>query len=247
MNILAIDTTSKKASVSILEDNNEVFKNTIDNDITHSEKLMPLIDDSLKQTNLTLKDIDLLACVLGPGSFTGIRIGIASVKALAKVLNKKIFGISTLEVMAYGLIKDLDTNQNKDNNKNQYILSVMDAKNKRVYYSLYVLSNVDSPPYLGTLLEGSNTNIDECANNINNYFNALDNVNIAVAIDNTDISLNIEKSHSTFNTCSDTDIVINIIQSWSKTDVINNYMFDYLTLDAIYARKSVAEREKYGE
>lgn len=82
MKILAIDTSSKICSVSILEDNNVIIEKHNDDEKTHSQKLMPLIDETLKQFDLTLDNIDLLACCQGPGSFTGIRIGISTVKLL---------------------------------------------------------------------------------------------------------------------------------------------------------------------
>ena len=88
MKILAVDTSSKNCSVSIVEvDENENFEiiaqDNNDDERTHSVKLMPMIDNMFKSSNLSLDNIDLLACCLGPGSFTGIRIGIATVKAFA--------------------------------------------------------------------------------------------------------------------------------------------------------------------
>ena len=81
MKILAIDTSSKNCSVSIVEvqENkkfNIIAQENSDDERTHSVKLMPMVDDMLKKSNLSLNDIDLLACCLGPGSFTGIRINI---------------------------------------------------------------------------------------------------------------------------------------------------------------------------
>ena len=88
MRILAVDTSSKNCSVSIVEvDNDKNFKiiaeDNNNDERTHSVKLMPMIDNIFKSSNLILDNIDLLACCLGPGSFTGIRIGIATVKAFA--------------------------------------------------------------------------------------------------------------------------------------------------------------------
>ena len=94
MNILAIDTTTKKANIGISIDGKSTIK-TVDNEITHSEKLLPLIDNVLKETNCNIKDIDVFACTTGPGSFTGIRIGLATVKALTKVTDAKIFSINS--------------------------------------------------------------------------------------------------------------------------------------------------------
>jgi len=85
MIILAISTSSNNASVALLENQNCIKELNIMNEKTHSEKLMPLIDELFTITGLSLSDVNLIACDNGPGSFTGIRIGIATVKALAEV------------------------------------------------------------------------------------------------------------------------------------------------------------------
>lgn len=87
MKILSIDTTSSICSVAILEDNKVIKEISNDDANTHSVKLMPQIEQIFKETNLTLNDMDLIACDKGPGSFTGIRIGIATVKAFLDVTN----------------------------------------------------------------------------------------------------------------------------------------------------------------
>ena len=83
MKTLCIDTSSKICAVAILDDNKLLKKIELNNGLTHSESLMPIIKDIFEETNLTLNDIDLLICDIGPGSFTGIRIGIATVKAVS--------------------------------------------------------------------------------------------------------------------------------------------------------------------
>lgn len=83
MKILAIDTSSKNASVAITEDEKELIELNNSEEKTHSQKLMPMIDEVLKKLDLSLDDIDLISCSLGPGSFTGVRIGIATAKAFA--------------------------------------------------------------------------------------------------------------------------------------------------------------------
>lgn len=82
---LAISTSSNNASVALLENDICIKELNIINEKTHSEKLMPLIDELFSKTRLTLSDVNLIACDNGPGSFTGLRIGIATVKALAEV------------------------------------------------------------------------------------------------------------------------------------------------------------------
>lgn len=91
MKILSIDTSSKICSVCLLEDDKIIKEINIDDGNTHSQNLMPLIDEIFKSTNLTLDNIDLLACSKGPGSFTGVRIGISTIKAFADVKNIRCY------------------------------------------------------------------------------------------------------------------------------------------------------------
>ena len=83
MKILAVDTSSKICSVAILEDDKIIDEINLDNGRTHSENLMPIVAEILKKNNITLSEINLIGCVVGPGSFTGIRIGVSSIKAIA--------------------------------------------------------------------------------------------------------------------------------------------------------------------
>ena len=87
MKILSIDTASDICGVSILDNNNLICNLDSNTGRTHSENLMPFIDLAFKKSNICLKDIDLLVCDKGPGSFTGIRIGIATVMAFKDSLN----------------------------------------------------------------------------------------------------------------------------------------------------------------
>lgn len=156
MKILGIDTSSKRCTVCILEDNNVVIELHSDDEKTHSQTLMPLIDEMFKKTDLSLKDIDMLACCVGPGSFTGVRIGISTAKAFADVYNFKTFGVSSLEGLAYNIKEEISllhtssaakTGSSPENSKdckdytNQnislIICSLIDAKNENVYYGLF--------------------------------------------------------------------------------------------------------------
>ena len=127
MKILCIDTSSKLCSVAILENTTLINKLELDNGLTHSETLMPLIKELLEKSNLSLKDINLLVSDIGPGSFTGIRIGVATCKAFSDSMNIPCVGISSLEVLAY-------------NAKNEGIIcSTIDCKNDNCYFALYEL------------------------------------------------------------------------------------------------------------
>ena len=129
MKILCIDTSSKLCSVAILEDTTLINKLELDNGLTHSESLMPLIKNLLKTCNLSLNDIDLLVSDIGPGSFTGIRIGVATCKAFSDSVNIPCVGISSLEVLAYNIKND------------GLICSTIDCKNDNCYFALYKLEN----------------------------------------------------------------------------------------------------------
>lgn len=129
MKILAIDTASDVCGVSILEDNHCICKLDTNTGRTHSENLMPMIQEAFQKTGLTLKNIDLLVCDKGPGSFTGIRIGIATIKAFCDSLAIPCVGISSLEVLAYQVKEE------------GFIASILDCKNENCYYALYELKN----------------------------------------------------------------------------------------------------------
>lgn len=125
MIILAISTSSSNASVSLLEDDKLIKELNISDQRTHSEKLMPLIEELLKTTNLQLSQVNLIACDIGPGSFTGIRIGVASVKAMAEAKEIPVVGVSSLEALAYN-VRGFD-----------YICSIIDARNNQVYSAIF--------------------------------------------------------------------------------------------------------------
>lgn len=129
MKILSIDTASNICGVSILEDSNLICQLDHDTGRTHSENLMPMIQQAFNQSNLFLKDIDLLVCDKGPGSFTGIRIGVATIKAFHDSLGIPCIGVTSLEALAY-LVK-----------KEGFIVSILDCKNDNCYFSMYELKN----------------------------------------------------------------------------------------------------------
>ena len=109
MKILSVDTSSSNCAVALLEDDKLIDENSLNNGKTHSENLMPLIDELLKRNNIFLDSIGLISVSIGPGSFTGIRIGIASIKPMAQVYNIKVAGVTSLETLA----KIDETDRNK--------------------------------------------------------------------------------------------------------------------------------------
>ncbi len=126
MTILSLDSTSITASVAVTKDTMTLAENYINNGLTHSQTLMPLVEKTLSESNINIDDIDFFAVTNGPGSFTGVRIGISCVKGMADVLDKKCVKVSTLEAIAEPL-KDTDA----------VVCAVMDARCNQVYTALF--------------------------------------------------------------------------------------------------------------
>jgi tRNA threonylcarbamoyladenosine biosynthesis protein TsaB len=103
MKILAFDSTAKAASVAVCEDERCLALYTIDNGLTQSELLMPMTENILKCLHLSFDDIELACASMGPGSFTGVRIGVTTVKGFAQALDKPVVTADSLETLAYGL------------------------------------------------------------------------------------------------------------------------------------------------
>ena len=126
MKILGLESSATSASVSVVEDGKVIAIEISNTGLTHSQTLMPMVESTLKKANATINDIDYIAVSNGPGSFTGIRIGVSAVKGMADPLNKKCVGVSTLEAIA----KPLE-------NTGVIAVSVMDARCNQVYTATF--------------------------------------------------------------------------------------------------------------
>lgn len=126
MKILAVETSAAAASCCICGDGRLLAQSFQNNGLTHSRTLMPMIAGMLENCGLTLHEIDVLAVAAGPGSFTGLRIGVSAVKGLAWPEQKPVCGVSTLEAMAWNL--GLQTGR---------ICCAMDARRKQVYNGIF--------------------------------------------------------------------------------------------------------------
>ena len=124
--ILACDSSGKTAAAAVLTEEKLLASFIINTGLTHSEKMVPLISDMLKSADIKPSEIDAFAVANGPGSFTGIRIGAASIKAMAHALGKPLFGISSLDGL-YRNIAEFDG----------FICPVIDARREEVYAALY--------------------------------------------------------------------------------------------------------------
>lgn len=142
MKVLAVETSGSNCSVSIIDENTVIAEFSCNTGTTHSQNLMPMVDQVLKFANIDLNDIDVLSSSIGPGSFTGLRIGIATIKGLALSLNKKVVGVPSLLGLAYS-VPYFDG----------IICSVLDAKNNNVYAALYEITN--TPTQIGEYISDS--------------------------------------------------------------------------------------------
>ena len=126
MIILAVDTATKSASAAVIEDGEVRSEFLVNHRTMHSRNLMPLVDAAVKAADISKNDIDLFASTIGPGSFSGVRIGVSSVKAMAYSLKKQTVGINTLDCLAYDVCE-----------YDKLICPVLDARNKQVYCAVY--------------------------------------------------------------------------------------------------------------
>lgn len=130
MRILALDSSGLVATVAILEDEQTIAEYTVNYKKTHSQTLLPMLDEIVKMTEFDLSTIDAIAVAGGPGSFTGLRIGSATAKGLGLALDKPLIHVPTVDGMAYNMF----------GNKGM-ICPMMDAKRNQVYTGLYRFEN----------------------------------------------------------------------------------------------------------
>ncbi len=126
MKILAIDTSAASGSIALLEDELLIAELTTCIQKTHAERFLPSIKNLLDSAGIKIEDIDGFALTVGPGSFTGLRIGLSTIKGLAWSLNKPIAAVSTLEALAMNLPYS-----------DKQICPLLDARKKEVYTGIY--------------------------------------------------------------------------------------------------------------
>lgn len=129
MRVLAIDSSGLTATVAVVEETQTVAEYTINYKKTHSQTLLPMIDEVVKMTELDLGTIDAIAVAGGPGSFTGLRIGSATAKGLGLALNKPLIHVPTVDGLAYNVFGCEDI-----------ICPIMDARRNQVYTGIYTFS-----------------------------------------------------------------------------------------------------------
>lgn len=220
MKILAIDTSSEVCGVCILENDRLIDDNSLSNGMTHSENLMPLIAELLDRNKLALKDIDLIACTVGPGSFTGIRIGVASIKAISEINNIPIAEVTSLEVLA----------QNVEEKKIK--VSIIDARNDQVY--------------AGVFDEENNLKEELIADSIENTIEKLKKYNNVIAVGNGAIKHKdlLIKEINGISFCEETLQKVENTGKVGYKKYLKNELKNADEIMPIYLRKSQAERLK---
>lgn len=154
MKILAVDTSAVSASVAVTEDEKIISLCQTNAGLTHSRTLLPMIDSALKNSETDLKDIDFFSVSEGPGSFTGIRIGIAAIKGLCDATGKRCLPVSTLEGLSFNLI-----------GQDVIVCCVMDARCRQVYTALFDIEEEK----ITRLCEDKAVSIDELGKELCQY------------------------------------------------------------------------------
>lgn len=124
--ILTLDSSSKTASVALIDDGKILYSSFLNDGRTHSQKLMPQVDECFKATGFLPKDIDSFAAVIGPGSFTGLRIGVATIQGIAYSMKKECIALNTLDVLAHNI-----------SHFDGLIVPLIDARNAQAYCAVY--------------------------------------------------------------------------------------------------------------
>lgn len=156
MKILAIDSTGQTASAAVLEGDKLLGEVYVNIGLTHSQTLLPLVENLLKSVALPIDDIDAFAVTTGPGSFTGVRIGVSLVKGLAFRKSKPCIPVSTLHALAYNLV-----------NSDCIACAVMDAKCNQVYNAIFEIANKN----ISRLTPDRALSIDDLLSELERYTN----------------------------------------------------------------------------
>lgn len=152
MKVLGIDSSGMTATVALIDENKLIAEYTVNNKRTHSETLMPMIDKVLTSAETNIRDVELLAIAAGPGSFTGLRIGAATVKGLGLSINVPVAAIPTCEGLAMNL-----------SGTDRLVCPLIDARRNQVYTGLYRVSG-DMPE---AVIDQTACDISEIVDKIN--------------------------------------------------------------------------------
>lgn len=230
MKVLGVDSSGLVASVAYLEDGIIKGSLSVNYQKTHSQTLLPMLDELVKTLNVDLKEIDCIAVANGPGSFTGLRIGVATVKGLGLALRKKIVGVSTLEALALNW-----------QGVSGIVCPIMDARRSQVYTAAYEYEG--NLPESKTIIEPESFLIEELCRKLDSTGEKVYFTGDGVPVYKKYIEENL-KVECEFPTAS------NAYQNAANIAVLGEFYFNRgMAVEAgeltpVYLRKPQAERER---
>ncbi|MFA5577539.1 MAG: tRNA (adenosine(37)-N6)-threonylcarbamoyltransferase complex dimerization subunit type 1 TsaB [Tissierellaceae bacterium] len=225
MKILALDTSTMMASCAVMEEDRLLGEYSLNQEESHSEKLVVMIKEMLDSLNLKVGDMDIYGVALGPGSFTGLRIGVSTIKAFAHLFDKPIVGVSTLEALAYNLPYK------------KIVVPMLDARRERVYTGIYSWEGSE----MKTLMEADVLHIEDLIDRLKPYESLV--VNGDGARVHQDILMNGLRDKLEFATMGSNFCRAASIGELALKKYRAGEMVDYYSLVPEYLRESQAQRE----
>lgn len=225
MRVLAIDTSSNVATVAVMEDELLLGEYILNHKKTHSQKIMTMIEQLLSDLELKVDDIDVFAASTGPGSFTGLRIGVATVKALAHATGKPVVSVGTLEALAYNVPY-----------AEHIIVPIMDARRNNVFTASYIWD--EGFKEIG---EPEGITIEECVASCGEFLDTIF-VGDGVAVHHDYI---VEKlgEHAIFPHGASLNSRASSVAALAMEKAKRGETQSYLEMKPYYIKKSQAERE----
>ena len=226
MKVLGLDTSTLMTTCGVIEDEKLLGEYSLSKDMSHSEKLVPMVKEVLDSLDIKVRDIDLFGVSIGPGSFTGLRIGIATVKAFAHLTEKPVIGVSTLEALAYNLPY------------NEIVVPMIDARRERVYTGIYTWEGSS----LKTLMAPCILEVKVLLEIIDkDYDNVVVNGDGSIAF--KELISNTLKDKVKFSTIGQNMCKASSICELALIKYKNNEIDDYYTLAPDYLLETQAQRE----
>ncbi|HYA15245.1 MAG TPA: tRNA (adenosine(37)-N6)-threonylcarbamoyltransferase complex dimerization subunit type 1 TsaB, partial [Syntrophales bacterium] len=223
MLILAIDTSTSTASISLLKNDEIVSEVFINLGVNHSIILLPALYDLCRLSCIEPSSIDLFACTIGPGSFTGLRVGASTIKGLALATGKPVVGVSTLDALAFNLV-----------GLHMLICPILDAKKNQVYTALYRTG------YNNILVKAGNERVTD----IEEFLRSIDEETIFVgngALKYADLISDILSGRSYFASTCNHHVRAAAVGLLGRKKYSEGDILDLVTFAPIYLRLSEAE------
>ena len=226
MKVLGLDTSTLMTTCGVIDGDKLIGEFSLSQDMSHSEKLVPMVKELMDSLDLELEDIDVYGVSIGPGSFTGLRIGVATIKAFAHLGNKPLVGVSTLEALAFNLPY------------NPIVVPMIDARRERVYTGIYSWEEEN----LKTIMEPTILEVKKLLDILNNdYEDVVVNGDGSVAF--KDLIKETLKDKVRFSTIGQNMCKASSICQIALNKYNNNQVDNFYTLAPNYLLETQAQRE----